>query len=182
MHTIPSFVYYCNPTKDPFMTNQLPHSWQDRLALINEFKMSNADVVATFNTTEKELEIARGLVQKGLIQVPQLTEGLRQQWLMHSNSVDRASVVSPEPSAPKIIKVKTQSTTSAPEKHRGRQTTKIMSAFSKLSTTPVPVELFLKQTGVSKTILRQSKRFLDTPIKVSIKRDKITKQEMICRV
>ena len=165
------------------MNPTIPQSWQDRLAIINEFKMSNVDAIKLFVTTERELAVARGLVEKGLMKVPTLNEDAKQAWskVVNPTTAVQQPIVSTYDSSQPTTASSTIQTTK-PTKHRGRQGTKIVAAFSNLTSTPEPVDVFVKKYGVSKTILRQSKRFLDSPIKVSIKRDKATKQEMICRV
>lgn len=164
------------------MKPTIPQSWQDRLAIINEFKMSNTDAVVLFATTERELAVARGLVEKGLMKVPTLNEETKQSWSSVMGTSTSQPIASSVQSAPQPSAVVSTVQSAKPTKHRGRQGTKIVAAFSNLTSTPEPVDVFVKKHGVSKTILRQSKRFLDSPIKVSIKRDKNTKQEMICRL
>jgi hypothetical protein len=168
------------------MKSQLPQSWQERLAIINEFKIPNSTAISLFATTEKELQTARGLVEKGMLKVPQLTADQRSQWQPHIPSAESSTTSAPIvnttiQSTPMHVQVKAKPQVPSGAK-RGRQGTKIVVALSAIPTTPQPVDTFVKQYGVSKTILRQSKRFLDEPIKVSIKRDKSTGIEMICRV
>jgi hypothetical protein len=75
----------------------------------------------------------------------------------------------------------TAKTTSPSANKRGRTGNKIVTALNAIPTTPVPIEAFLAEHKVSKTVLRQSKRFLPVPIKISIRADKATGVEMISR-
>ncbi len=155
----------------------VPASWQTRLAIVNDFKLTNSQAIELFNTTEKELLTARNLVDKGVIQVQALTSDEREQWSSQLGATTINTPYLPVASTVAVVKPTTATNTK-----RGRQGTKITNAFKALSSTPQPIDTFVKEYGVSRTILRQSKRFLDTPVKVSIKRDKQTGQEMICRV
>ncbi len=165
------------------MKPDIPQSWQDRLAIINEFKLSNSAAVRIFNTTERELVLARGLVQKGALRVASLTPQMKSVWASYVAGndpvVQTTSVTVIPSSTPSNRPTPAAAVVQQPKMRRG---TRIQEAFSSLTTTPVPVEAFVQKYGVSKTVLRQSKRFLTEPIKVSIKRDKVTKQEVIFRV
>ena len=162
-------------------TMDIPQSWQERLAIINEFHLSNDQAVEVFSTTEKELAIARGLVEKGILTIVQLPDNVKDAW---AQSFGKPAAVAPIQHLPTTT---AESADAAPEQtptkgtKRGRSTNKIATAFAALSTTPVPLEAFLAEHGVSKTILRQSKRFMETPIKVSIKKDKTSGIELISR-
>jgi len=57
-----------------------PTNWRDKLAVINEFKLSNAAAIQVFNTTEAEIQTARGLVEKGLLSIPSLHADERAKW------------------------------------------------------------------------------------------------------
>jgi hypothetical protein len=173
-------------------TVKIPDSWQERLAVINEFQVPNDVAVKMFNTSERELQTARGLVEKGMMKVGQLTDDQRAAFApLFSAPSATATVVStvqvisgtaPATKKEKRTAVAKQPTAPKTPGRRGRIGSKISTALSSVPTSPMPVDQFLQQYGVSKTILRQSKRFLETPIKVSIKRDKTTGVEMICRI
>ena len=67
---------------------------------------------------------------------------------------------------------------------RGRKGENVVKAFAAIPTTPVDVDTFAKEQGVSLHVLRQSKRFDSNPSlgKVRVAKDKATKKLMICRV
>lgn len=161
----------------------IPTGWRDKLAVINEFKLSNAQAVSMFNTTEKELETARSLVSRGVIQVPALDEAQKTQWssLVQSAPAPTTKVTVIAAPTPRTASAATQPVKNTTGAKRGRVGNKIINALNAVPTTPQPIDAFITQYGVSKTVLRQSKRFLDTPLKISIKRDKTTGIEMICR-
>lgn len=162
-----------------------PTNWRDKLSVINEFKLSNAAAVQVFNTTESEIQTARGLVEKGLLSIPALHADERAKW---EPIVATAHSIKPFVSsqttitiAPTTAKVATPRKAAIPGAKRGRTGNKIITALNAIPTTPQPIDAFIAAHGISKTVLRQSKRFLDSSIKVSIKKDKATGVEMICR-
>jgi len=158
----------------------IPTNWRDKLAVINEFQLSNATAISMFHTTATELETARGLVERGLLIIPALTVDERAKWAPIVSTTDsaRASTQTTITVAPKTPQQRKQPT---PGAKRGRVGNKIITALNAIPVTPQPIDQFIQAHGISKTVLRQSKRFLDTPIKVSIKRDKATGVEMISR-
>lgn len=164
----------------------IPTNWKDKLAVINEFKLSNAAAVEIFHTTDTELATARGLVEKNLLTVPTLGAEERARWAPIVNSVAKAKpVVATQTTitvAPALVtKAPTTRKAPIPGAKRGRSGNKIITALNAIPSTPQPIDTFIATHGISKTVLRQSKRFLDTAIKVSIKKDKATGIEMICR-
>lgn len=172
-------------TINPNTANITPTNWRDKLSVINEFKLSNAAAVQVFNTTETEIQTARGLVEKGLMTIPALHADERAKWEPIVATARTASPVAASQTvitiAPTTVKAATPRKTPVPGAKRGRTGNKIITALNAIPTTPQPIEAFIAAHGISKTVLRQSKRFLDSSIKVSIKKDKATGIEMICR-
>ena len=165
-------------------TAMIPTSWRDKLAVINEFKLSNAAAIQLFHTTETELTTARGLVEKGMLTIPTLGAEGRARWAplvgtaaTATVAVQTAIVVAPSTT----VKPAPARKAPIPGAKRGRTGNKIITALNAIPTTPQPIDAFIAAHGISKTVLRQSKRFLDSAIKVSIKKDKATGVEMICR-
>lgn len=169
----------------------IPTSWRDRLAVINEFQLSNASATTLFNTTDTELETARSLVSKGLLTVPALSVESKQTW---QSAIASVSSIAPVPTSKVIVSARTavepvvivsapkiKRPQPTPGGKRGRIGNKIITALNAIPSTPQSIDAFVTTYGISKTVLRQSKRFLDSPIKVSIKKDKVTGVEMICR-
>lgn len=68
-------------------------------------------------------------------------------------------------------------------KKRGRQSNKIANAFASLTSTPVSVESYAKEHGVSVAVLRQAKRFDKSGAvgQVHVKKDKESGSLMIWR-
>jgi len=164
----------------------IPTNWSDRLAVINEFKLSNAAIAELFHTTDADLALARGLVQKSLLTITPLSAKDRARWAPFVSSIPNAAPTVPTQTtltvAPSTtVKAPTTRKTPIPGAKRGRTGSKIINALNAIPSTPQPIETFIATYGISKTVLRQSKRFLDTAIKVSIKKDKATGVEMICR-
>ncbi len=69
------------------------------------------------------------------------------------------------------------------KKRRGRKGTKCQAAFDAVTTTPVELNAFLQQQGVSVNVMHQSKRFdkHDNVGKVRMYHDKQTNKRMIVR-
>ena len=162
----------------------IPSNWFDKLTVINEFKLSNAAALKLFAATDAELQVARRLVDRGIWKIIPMTADARAKWVPIVGGTDnppqviQSTIAVSVPAAPKTIATRKPVIEGA---KRGRSGTKIISALNAIPTTPQSIDAFVAAYGISKTVLRQSKRFLDTPIKVSIKRDKVTGIEMICR-
>lgn len=163
--------------------SMIPTNWRDKLAVINEFKLSNAAAVQLFGTTEAELVTARGLVEKGMLSIPVLDAAQRARWvpIVGTAAIVKAPVQTTITVAPNTTAKPTTRKMPVPGAKRGRSGNKIITALNAIPTTPQPIDAFIAAHGISKTVLRQSKRFLDSAIKVSIKKDKATGIEMICR-
>lgn len=140
-------------------------TWNTRLAVITEFRLPN-DVAATvFDTTVSEIQTARKFVEEGLITVPTLSVAEREKY---------AHLV---PTTPSHTIGKPVQTTG----ESVRRGSKIVQALNSVTTTPQPIDGILSRYGVSKAVLRQGKRFLGQPVKISIRRDPSTGVEMISR-
>jgi hypothetical protein len=164
----------------------IPTNWKDKLAVINEFKLSNAAAVEVFHTTDSELATARGLVEKGLLTITPLGADERAKWAPIVGNIAKAKpMIATQTTinvAPALVtKAPTTKKAPIPGAKRGRTGNKIITALNAIPSTPQPIDAFIAAHGISKTVLRQSKRFLDSAIKVSIKKDKVTGVEMICR-
>jgi len=160
-------------------------TWQDRLSIAKHFNMSDAQVMSTFNTSAVELTTANSLVTKGLIKIQPLSEVDQLVWATKlTQTAKPAEVITATVLADGTIASSVAPTTkskSASANKRGRTGNKIVTALNAIPTTPVPIDAFLAEHKVSKTVLRQSKRFLAVPIKISIRADKTTGVEMISR-
>lgn len=195
------------------MTTSIPNSWQDRLAIINEFHLSNEQAIAMFNTNERELVVARGMVERGVLKIPPLSTTARGTWMplvlqtivtpviivtnladihlapadTNSDNDDSVELTVGNKSAQvaattkPVKKIRTPNQIDATSR-RGRPSNKIEIALNALTTTPVPADEFVARYGVSKNVLRQSKRFVEVPIRVSIRHNRETNLEMICRM
>jgi hypothetical protein len=173
-------------------------SWGDRFALIDHYKPSDAAACAAFKLTQDELDTARQL---------------RTQGMFHANAnLDTSKYASMFTATPTSVVVPTVVTTTAPTQStintatvhtrpesasrkakepqkRGRKGDKITKALQAVPTTPVDVNDFMKEHGVSLAVLRQSKRFIEkmestvaTAIgTVHVRQDKQTKTLKIWR-
>lgn len=189
--------------------NSLKMSWNDRFALIDHFKPTDAQAVAAFGLTQDELETARDLRSAGTFNA---TSGMDMtQYSTLFTSVNVAPPVAKKPSAvvsttssaasssvKPAAKQSTATSHSKPEtatkkskepQKRGRKGDRITTALAAVPTTQVSAEQFSKDHGVSIAVLRQSKRFLEKmdPAqqeligKINVRQDKATKTLMIWR-
>lgn len=170
-------------------TIQLPTSWQDRLAIIEAFNINIDKAAELFNVPTREIQVACDLAKQQIIKIKPLSEIDKARWGTTITKVPVSSTpplhMPAEPIPEAVAKVGIPV-----ELSRGVQprpsalvhTNKVAVALAGLTTEPVPLESFLTEFSVSKTVLRQSKRFVDIPIKVSIKKDPQTGIEMICRI
>lgn len=180
------------------MSKQLM-SWNDRFALIDHYKPADAEICTAFGVDQSELETARQLRSAGTfiantqldvskyngVFAASMSEISNPQTISsgdgNKNKGNATSHQKPETAAKKVhVKV--------PAK-RGRKGDKITKALQSVTSTPVTVDSFIKQHGVSLAVLRQSKRFiekLDPAVakqigKINVRQDKGTKQLMIWR-
>lgn len=168
-------------------------SWADRFALIDSYQPTDSAICETFSLTADELATARQLRASGTFSASKTLDVSSYGGIFSGSTPAKPATVNvPTPttkgqastahakpeSASKKVKV--------PQK-RGRKGDKIAIALMAATTTPVPVESFMKTHGVSLAVLRQAKRFIekmdaDTQAKigkVNVKQDKTTKQLMI---
>ena len=167
-------------------------SWNDRFAIIDQFKPSDNTICDVFNLTSMELHTASRLRAAGTFAPnPHLNTT---QFAELFNDIDNELSLLP------VVNVKISSVTvhNKPEtatkkvivkeiQKRGRTGNKIQQALFAVPNTPVPVDQFIQEHGVSVAVLRQSKRFTehlsvnDRQLigKICVKQDKTTKILMI---
>lgn len=171
-------------------------SWNDRFALINHYNPADDAICAAFGVDKSELDTARGLLATGSFAAnPQLDVNKYSNVFASTGGVvPTAGTKGSAPVGKKVsatVHAKPESATKkakVPQK-RGRKGDKIHRALQAVTTTPVAVDSFLKQYGVSLAVLRQSKRFLekmDPTVakkigKINVRQDKSSKQLMIWR-
>lgn len=188
--------------------SKLQLSWNERFALIDHYSPSDEQVCAVFGLSKDELATARDLRAAGTFSSSPSFDATPYAEVFTS-AVVPAATSTPTPVAPVVpVVVKANPTVSTkpvvattharpetatrrikePQK-RGRKGDKITRALSAVPTTPVPVESFITEYGVSLAVLRQSKRFIAamdavtaaTIGKVNVRQDKATHQLMIWR-
>jgi hypothetical protein len=157
-------------------------SWSEQFALIDHFKPTDEQIIRSFGVTQAELNTARSLRAAGTISAAKNidVESYSDVFLPESASSSKTSTKSGRTKS----STTTSTTSKAPEtatrrviapKKRGRKGTKIAAAFKAIPTSPVPVEEFSKQHGVSIPVLRQSKRFDTSPdlgdVRVKVSKD-----------
>ena len=152
-------------------------TWGDKFALIDHFKPTDEQITRSFNVTQAELDTARSLRSSGTIAVSQNvdTNAYRDVFLDGGKTETKTThtTVKTQPTVTKTPMTATKRVI-APKK-RGRKGTKIAEAFKSIPASPVPVEDFAKQYGVSIPVLRQSKRFDTSPdlgdVRVKVSKD-----------
>ena len=171
-------------------------SWNDRLAIIEHFKPSDEQVVATMGVTQDELDTARDLKGSGIM-VPTPDLDLDSYSTMFGGSKTVTSVVKPSTATPSkgttvTSTKKTPATKGSAQtatkpvkvaKKRGRKGDNITTAFTAIPRTAVPALQFATDNKISLAVLRQSKRFDTAPNlgSVRVKIDKTTKTLMVWR-
>jgi len=176
-------------------------SWNDRFALINHYKPTDEAICTAFGVDKNELDTARSMLATGSFAAnPQLD--VSKYTNVFASTVPAGTTAPAKVTGTKgdaTIGKKTSATvhakpesatkkTKVPQK-RGRKGDKIHRALQAVTTTPVAVDSFIKQHGVSLAVLRQSKRFLekmDPTVakkigKINVRQDKSSKQLMIWR-
>lgn len=141
-------------------------SWGERFALMNHFKASDAAVCQLFDVTPDELATARDLLAAGTF-IPSTSIDVT----LFAEQFSGVNIQIPAPVQPTTMQTTatpTSNTFAKPEsagrkpvvpKKRGRKGDKIQTALMSVPTTPVPVDKFMEQYGVSLAVLRQAKRF-----------------------
>lgn len=161
-------------------------SWNDRLALINAYKPSDAVICSALSITQDELHTARGMEANGHfvatkdLDVSAYSDLFKEDSIsVPKTSIDGTDSISvPTSSQPPATATKT---VTLPKK-RGRKGDNILKAFSAIPETPTGALPFATQHSVSLAVLRQALRFDKTDLgKVRVKKDKISKELMIWR-
>lgn len=194
-------------------------SWNDRFALIDHYAPADTAVCAAFNLTQDELDTARTLRAAGTFSsnpnvdfaryknvfvnvapaAPSPVEtstsrivglGSPDPYPITKEQIDRGdSAYGVKGSATIHTKPETASKRPKVPQKRGRKGDKIIKALTSIPTTPVSIEGFMEEYGVSLAVLRQSKRFIEKlePAiqaqigRVNVRQDKQTKKLMIWR-
>lgn len=191
------------------MSNSKTLSWNDRFALLDHFKPSDADACSAFGVTQSELDTARDMRTAGAftaspdVDVASYSTMFGIQAAPKTASASTSSTsATPSKSSTTTTKAKKSGATSItktgksggakPEtatkkvkepKKRGRKGDKIANAFAAIPASPTPVEAFASSNNVSLAVLRQSKRFDPNPDlgTVHVKKDKESGTLMIWR-
>lgn len=176
-------------------------NWSDRFTLIDYYKPSDEAICQTFGVDQGELDTARGLLTAGSFKInPQLDVTKIGNIFAVAGTVDGSTastksgtkggtLISKKGGATVHIKPESATKKAKVPQKRGRKGDKIHRALQAVTTTPVAVDNFIKQHGVSLAVLRQSKRFLekmDPAVakkigKINVRQDKTSKQLMIWR-
>lgn len=160
-------------------------SWNDRFALIEHFKPSDAQVLAAFGLTQDELDTARQLKAAGTFQASKNMDMAQYSTVFSSAQLNGPAVTAStaQASSPsKPVETQTSTITSRPllrqstatsyarpetatkkvkePQKRGRKGDRIATALASVPTTQVSAEQFSKEHNVSIAVLRQAKRFL----------------------
>jgi len=128
-------------------------SWGQRFALIEAYKLSAEAACEAFGVTTEELTTASDLKGKGIFKIDTVMDVAPYGELFGVAPVAKA----PRTAGPATKKVATP-------KKRGRKGDKITTAFLAVPVTPVSVEAFMSEFGVSLAVLRQAKRFDTTEL------------------
>jgi hypothetical protein len=167
-------------------------SWPDRFALIDHYSPPDNVVCAAFNLSQAELDTARQLRGQGMFASNvRLDVTKYADMFSASATVAKPVPVVPAPTVSATVHTRPESATRQPKvpQKRGRKGNKITTALQAVPTSPIPVNQFITQHGVSLAVLRQAKRFVEKMDQsdavqvgtVHVRQDKATKQLMIWR-
>lgn len=179
-------------------------SWGDRFALIDHYAPPDATITQAFNVTLDELATARHLREQGTFMASKNIDVEKYSGMFPATPSASAEPVAPVAATNMSGKKGTATVharipatdTDRPEtaakrikspQKRGRKGDKIAVALRAVPTTPIPIDAFVQQHGVSIAVLRQSKRFLATVDdaaslgEIKVRKDKNTKALMIWR-
>lgn len=152
-------------------------TWNDRLALIENFKPNDATILRVFGVTKNELIVARNLKQNGtFIPSKNLDFNSYATAFSSTQSIHKPIMTNNTP-IQSIMKPETST------KKRGRKGNNIVLAFNSIPSTPTNAVQFAKQHSVSIAVLRQNKRFDSIPGTgmVNVRKDKESGELMIWR-
>lgn len=158
-------------------------SWCDRLALIEHYKPTDAEIITILDVTQPQLDTARDLQSTGtLVPTPNLDVDSYGKMFGVTTPVTKtpvASIVKPSSNQP----AQTANRPIRVPKKRGRKGSAISDAFNIIPEVPVPAEQFAADNKISIAVLRQSKRFDSFPEKgiVHVAKSKTTKQLEVWR-
>ncbi|PPD54356.1 MAG: hypothetical protein CTY12_03430 [Methylotenera sp.] len=139
-------------------------SWNDRFALIDAYKPSQVAICAAFRLSPAELKTAMSLRDAGTfapnpnLDVTKYTDIFQISDDIAPSNTTLKSVTATVHSFPETASKRI--TTKAPQK-RGRKGNKIADALLAVPTTPIAVDSFIQEHGVSVAVLRQAKRFIE---------------------
>jgi len=153
-------------------------TWNDRFALIDEFKPTDNNIVVLFGITTNELSAARNMRQVGILLPTKYLDYESYASAFSSNETQEKKIMTtqaaenaqPQTATKKVLK-------------RGRKGNNIVTAFASVPHAPVNAEAFATKYKVSMAVLRQSKRFdkAGLPGAIKVKKDKTTGTLMIWR-
>jgi hypothetical protein len=139
-------------------------NWNQRFAIIDHYKPSDAQICSAFGVQQNELDVARQLRSAGQF-APASDVDVSSYATMFAAG---ASTVAPARkqtttavSKPIVLDGKPITATKKVKEpaKRGRKGDKIKNAFAAIPAAATPAEKFAEDHGVSLTVLRQSKRF-----------------------
>jgi len=184
------------------MSKKITVSWPAKLAIMDHYNASDARLCEVFEVTQDELDTARSLRTAGTLAADRsfdvtkyapMFAGTEASAPVSTNSTQTVhkggNMSSKTTTATVHAKPETATKKAKVPAKRGRKGDKISTALQAVPLTPVPVDSFINQHGISLAVLRQSKRFiskLDAETQaaighVNVRQDKNTKQLMIWR-
>ncbi len=179
-------------------------SWAERMALMDTYSPSDEQVCNLFGLKTEELDMARNLRTQG---VPLMQPSATFDVIRYGNPFQASSLVESVTKKGKskatihtkpatlmatneaLLPAETKTKKAKIALKRGRKGDKIQQALLAVPETPISVDDFRKQHGISLAVLRQSKRFvskMEMSVQkqigtVKVRQDKDTKVLMIWR-
>lgn len=138
-------------------------SWNDRFALIDAFKPSQAAICTAFNLTPAELKTAISLREAGTFAPNKNLDTTKYVGVFSSDDVTERTpaVYNPTATIHSMPVTATKRIVQKTPQKRGRKGSKITDALLAVPTSPMSVDDFVKEHNVSVAVLRQAKRFIE---------------------
>ena len=157
-------------------------TWNDRFALIDYYKPSDTEICNIFNIDVNSLNVARNFRSTGQFKPTADIDVKSYAHMFNTVQIKSAKKNEKKKTATSTVKPITATKTQPILKKRGRKGNNIKSAFDSITTTPVSVDNFSKQHGVSVAVIRQGKRFDTKPEAGTVRVKKIERdgKKVLC--
>jgi hypothetical protein len=145
------------------MKNVPMMSWNDRFALIDQYKPSNAVICSVFNLNDMELQTANKLREAGTFSPNPHFDTSKFAGIFPDidDNMDTQPIIQHDPVISNRPETYTKKVIIKEPQKRGRKGSKIVQALFAVPNIPVSAKWFSEEHDISLAVLRQSKRFTE---------------------